>query len=601
MKTIKKLFLKSIPKFAFLAILLLAFSCGPDAVLESETSLEAVSAKSQKGENSVLKVLAKGAALHGANGIDIGPDGNLYVASVNGQDISVINPNNGKIIKRFGPGNGVLGPDDLVFHPDGQSLYWTDILTGFVGRMDLDGNQLGYQFVAPGVNPITFSPEGRLFVGLDFLGDGLYELDPNFIDPPRHIIASTTANPYPLGFLNAFDFGTDGRLYGPLFAAGLVISVNVGNPGDPVSTDPFADGTVQVLAGGFKNPASAKFGPDGLLYVLDQTGEVFKINTLTGEKTLFTTLQPGLDNMVFDEDGTLYMTNNDEGWVAEILKSGQARIISKGGMIQPQGLAVLSGPNNKDIVYAADLFLLRQFDGKSGQQLNDYKGYLVPIEPEVGVASLILPMNVSADGVNLIISSWFSSAVQVWNPDPLIGVIENYPIGTPEFPGSPMDAIRFKNGIIVSEANKGELIWASDQSLIATLVEPSGLATDGETLWVADRSTGEIYKLDYDGTNLTAPVSVASGLQNPEGLAFEKDGSLVVVESGASRLSRIDLSKEAGKNVTTLVENLELSGPGLGTPSTWFFDGVAVGSSGDIYISGGGKNVIYRVPQNKVR
>ena len=422
MKTIKKSFLKSIPKFAFLAILLLAFSCGPDAVLESEASLEAVSAKSQKGENSVLKVLAKGAALHGANGIDIGPDGNLYVASVNGQDISVINKNNGKIIKRFGPGNGVLGPDDLVFHPDGQSLYWTDILTGFVGRMDLDGNQLGYQFVAPGVNPITFSPEGRLFVGLDFLGDGLYELDPNFIEPPRHIIASSAANPYPLGFLNAFDFGTDGRLYGPLFAAGLVISVNVGNPGDPVSTDPFADGTVQILAGGFKNPASAKFGPDGLLYVLDQTGEVFKINTLTGEKTLFTTLQPGLDNMVFDEDGTLYMTNNDEGWVAEILKSGQARIISKGGMIQPQGLAVLSGPNNKDIVYAADLFLLRQFDGKSGQQLNDYKGYLVPIEPEVGVASLILPMNVSADGVNLIISSWFSSAVQVWNPDPLIGV-----------------------------------------------------------------------------------------------------------------------------------------------------------------------------------
>ena len=37
--------------------------------------------------------------------------------------------------------------------------------------MDLNGNLLGYQEVAPGVNPITFSDDGRLFVGLDFQGN----------------------------------------------------------------------------------------------------------------------------------------------------------------------------------------------------------------------------------------------------------------------------------------------------------------------------------------------------------------------------------------------------------------------------------------------
>lgn len=83
---------------------------------------------------------------------------------------------------------------------------------------------------------------------------------------------------------------------------------------------------------------------------------------------------------------------------------------------------------------------------------------------------------------------------------------------------------------------------------------------------------------------------------NPEGLAYDMDGGLVVVETGASRLSRIDLSTG---EVTTIVDGLELSAPGLeGFPPTWGFDGVAIGQSGDIYVSGGGKNVVYRVSQN---
>ena len=77
---------------------------------------------------------------------------------------------------------------------------------------------------------------------------------------------------------------------------------------------------------------------------------------------------------------------------------------------------------------------------------------------------------------------------------------------------------------------------------------------------------------------------------------MKKKDSLVVVETGTSRLSRIDLTKDSGENVTTIAENLELSGPRLcATVPTWWFDGVAVGPSGDIYVSGGGANVLYRV------
>lgn len=586
MKQFKELSVKSAIKLAFLGVICLALSCNSDTLLESEDGLSA-----RTSSKSVLKTLVKGAALHGANGIDIGPDGNLYVASVLGLEIVVMDKQNGKIIKRLGQEVGVKGPDDLVFGPDG-SLYWTNILVGTVGRLKPDGTT-SEQFVALGVNPITFSPEGRLFVALDFLGDGLYELDPNLIEPPRQIIASTPANPFPLGFLNAFDFGPDGRLYGPLFAAGLVISVDV-DATNPVSTNPFVDGTVQVVAGGFKNPASAKFDPDGLLTVLDQTGQVFKINTLTGEKTTFIdNLDPGLDNMVFDTDGTLYMTNNDFGWVVEVLKSGQVRTISGGGMIFPQGLAVLLGPNNQDAVFEADQYYLRQFNGTTGRQGNSYRGALIA-ESDL---SLISPMNVSADGQNLVISSWFAGAVQVF--DPQAGqVLENYKMG------APIDAVRFKDDIVVSDLGLGGVVWASDHSMIfaidnANLFAPGGLATDGETVWMADWGTGIIWQIGFVGKTPQAPIPVAFGLSFPEGLALDMDGSLLVIETGTSSLSRIDLT--SGEK-TTVVDGLELSGPGLeGYPPTWAFDGVAVGPSGDIYASGGGATVIYRIKKNMMQ
>ncbi len=535
--------------------------------------------------NYVLTELASGAALHGANGIDIGPDGNLYVGSVIGLEIVVMDKDTGAIIDRLGQDKGVNGADDLVFGPDG-SLYWTDTLIGEVGRMTPEGT-VTKQFVAPGVNPIAFSADGRLFVALDFTGDGLYELDPNLIETPRPIIASTEANPYPLGFFNAFDFCADGRLFGPLFAAGLVISVDVDRAGDPVS-DPFADGSAQVVATGFRNPASAKFDKEGLLTVLDQTGEVFKIDIQTGEKTLFTTLDTGLDNMVFDKDGTLYMTNNDQGWVAEIMPDGQPRFISPGGIIAPQGLAVLPGENDEDVVFVADQYNLRQLNSGSGEQEKSFQGFLVP-PPDV--LSLVPPQNVSRDGNNLLISSWFAGAVQIF--DPKTGqVLEHFPMAVP------IDAVRFKEDIVVTDLGFGGVVWASDQSMIlpiddATVFAPGGLAANSDTVWVADWGTGIVWQIDFEGKTASTPVMAASGFINPEGLALDNEGGLLVVESGAARVSRIDL---ATGEVTTIMENLILGPPGLeGFPPTWGFDGIDVGSTGVIYLSGAGKNVIHRI------
>lgn len=543
-------------------------------------------ANSKKNSKVLVQEIATGALIKSANGINFGPDGNLYIASFGGQEIIVMNSQNGKILKRFGSADGVISPDDLTFGPDG-SLYWTDINIGYVGRMTPEG-VVTKQFVTPGVNPITFSEDGRLIVGLCFLGDGLYELDPNLTADPRPIIVASEGNEFPLGFLNAFDFGPDGMLYGPIFAGGIVVKVDIDRPGPP-STSPYTDGTVTVVSDGFTVPVAAKFDSDGVLHVLDQSGEVFKVNTSTGEKTLFTTIQPGLDNLAFDSNGSLFISNADFGSIVEVLPSGQPRTISKGGMISPMGLAVLPGANKKDALYVADLFRLYHRDGLSGKVENVYKGDLLG-----GDGNLTTPFTLSADGENLIVSSYFGGVVQVWNPQ-ADEVLQTYSMEIP------IDAIRFKNDIAVSDLGLGGVVRASDHSIIlpidnANVFAPSGLATDGETLWVADWGTGIVWQVGFNGNTPLAPTVLATGLMSPEGLAWDKEGGLLVVETGASRLSRIDL--ETGV-VSKITDGLSLSGPAVGQdlalPPTYLFDGVAIGQSGDIYVSGGGKNVIYRV------
>lgn len=445
---------------------------------------------------------------------------------------------------------------------------------------------MGYQYVAPGVNPITFKEdEGRLFVGLDFEGDGLYELDPDLQGDPRAIVPYVEGT-YPIGFLNAFDFGPDGYLYGPVFTQGFVVRVNVDAP---TSSDPYTDGVIQPFSFGFTYPVAAKFGPDGMLTVLDQSGEIFKVNHETGDKTLFATLDPGLDNLAFDSDGNLYVSNADFGWIVQILPSGQARTISGGGLIGPQGLAVLPGSNNKDALFVGDLFRMQQFNGLTGKQEAVFKGYLVP-EPD----KLTMPFSVQADGENLVVTSWFSNLVQVWSPE-TDTAIEEYAMAIP------VDAVRVNGHVVVSALGMGGVVRASDNSFIAPLGVASGLASDGQTLWAADWATGQIWQIDFEGDTPMTPVELVgvNMLDKPEGLALDGKRGLLVVETGTSSLKRVDL--DSG-NISTVVEGLELSSPGLdGGVPTWWFDGVAVGPSGDIYVSGGGKNVIYKIPQNKTR
>ena len=105
-----------------------------------------------KNDSHGVEVIATGANIAGANGVGLGPDGHLYVASVLGSNITVLDTESGEVIKVYGLQDGVIGPDDVAFGPDG-SWYWTSIMTGEVAGFNATWSKVTAAQLTPGVNP----------------------------------------------------------------------------------------------------------------------------------------------------------------------------------------------------------------------------------------------------------------------------------------------------------------------------------------------------------------------------------------------------------------------------------------------------------------
>lgn len=528
-------------------------------------STPALSVEINKDYVQNWKVLVKGSPIHGANGLAFDTQDRLHVASVMGREIIVMDPKTGEILDRLGPDDGVETPDDITFGPLGSiyqdDIFWTAIFTGEVGRLAPDGTKTTVGQVFPGVNPITFSDENRLFVAHDFFGyAGLYEIDPDGSNPPI-LLDPNFYN------LNAFDFGPDGLLYGPIYQEKIIkIDVDSGPP--PLWSE-------DIINPFFS--AAMKFDSHGNLFALNND-RVVRIDPETGTVEEVAHVGPDLDNLAFDSRGNLYVSSFVHGTIYRVLPSGRARVLSRGGMIAPGGIAVLPRDHGGDSVVVADGFSFREFNARTGRP--------GPVEEVFGNAQTVAPY-----GEDLVVSGWFTSSVEIRDGETL------HLIDGPYLFDFPLNAIGFQGDIAVAELGSGSVVRGDHTPIAAGFFVPTGLAASGSDLWVADWALGAVFKIVDDGIPVTIPV--ASGLIQPEGLAVNTDGSLLVVESGASRLSRID---PATGEVTIIAEGLELGAPGVpGYPPTWFFNGVAVGSSGHIYVTGEKANLLYRFKQHPQR
>jgi sugar lactone lactonase YvrE len=251
-----------------------------------------------------------------SNGINFDRDDTLYVTSILNSEIVLMDRETGEVLQRLGTDQRVTGPDDVAVAPDG-TLYWTNYLSGETCRRA--GDITTCQFVGAFINPITISDDGRVFVAtaLPIFSDALYELDPELVQAPRRIFN----NP---GMLNGMDWGPDGWLYAPSWAAKNILRIDVDSCDESESCDRemIVDGTIAM-------PAAVKFDSLGNLYALDSmTGQVLQVDVTTGRATVIATLPAGLDNLAFDSEDRLFVSNIVTGLVVEVLPDGTTRVVS---------------------------------------------------------------------------------------------------------------------------------------------------------------------------------------------------------------------------------------------------------------------------------
>ena len=514
-------------------------------------------------------VLAQG-NLPATFGLRFGPDGNLYVCSMAG--IVVLDVGRGQMVDLIGPERGVMGPEDVNFGPDG-SMYWAQMFTGEIGRMTPDGT-VTTQTIGFGVNSIVFSGDGRMFVTEPWFTDSLYEVDPTFAEPPELLAQG-------LGGLKNPEFGPDGLMYGALMNQGQVVKIDV----DAVPP------TVETIADGIPGPFNVKFGPDGMLYVVERTGfTVQRMDPATGAHSTYVEFPLGPDSIAFAPTGALFVTSYTDGVVAVAMPDGNVQTVVPGGLTMPSGIAVKQRVDGES-VFVGNLFSLREYDGATGELLSverfRFPGF------DFGGA-----LSVANAGDNLVLANFFPTGrVQIWNSDASEVVRDIF-----DFPAA-VNAIAFGDDLVVVDLGMGEgqarVVRVGDggttvlADITDQIVLPLGLVARDDNLWVGDWFTGMVWQLIADGEMLADPIPAATGLSGPEGMAFDLDGSLLVVEGTAARVSRIRLDSGA---VTPVVSGLAFSGMGAGMlPPFSTFTGIAVGPSGALYVSGDLGVKVYRL------
>ncbi len=116
----------------------------------------------------------------------------------------------------------------------------------------------------------------------------------------------------------------------------------------------------------------------------------------------------------------------------------------------------------------------------------------------------------------------------------------------------------------------------------ATLSDPFGVAADDDgNLFVSDGAGGRIYRISAEG----AVTVVTEQLDMPSAVALAPDGSLVVANTGAHTIARVDLKTN---RVSVIAGAPGMSGDADGASAEARFNapvGVAVGKDGTIFVA----------------
>jgi sugar lactone lactonase YvrE len=249
------------------------------------------------------------------------------------------------------------------------------------------------------------------------------------------------------------------------------------------------------------------------------------------------------------------------------------------------GIAVLSSPEG-DVLFVANGAGVDEVDGENGTVRRTH------------AAALSAVANVHRDGTSVVLVSTSDNRVLVWDPARDV-VVEDHGGFV-----APVSALRFDGALMIVEQGRGSIARQgrddfSADTFVTGMRAPAGIAATKGSVWVTDWASGTLLQVVANNERLVEPIEVANGLAQPEGLGVTPDGALVVAESGAGRLSRID---PHSRSVAVIDDQLALDADsGYGTNPTGSFAGVAIGACGTIYVVADLSGEIIRyVPQGQV-
>ncbi|MEW6270478.1 MAG: hypothetical protein AB1689_14400 [Thermodesulfobacteriota bacterium] len=447
-----------------------------------------------------LTVIHPPTPLRGANGLACF-ERRLFVAEALGDRVAEVSPSGA--VQFLTMPSGLAGPDDLLFDDDGN-LYVTAAAAGEVWRRDVRGSWSVVARGVAGVNGIARDPSGRLFVGACLLGDGLFEIDPAGVAPPRPIARD-------LGCPNAMTSDGPGSLIVPLLAAGRVVRLDVDR------------GTSEVLASGLRAPVAAKRAPDGSIVVLDAaTGTIHSLGvspTASGAGEVLARLAPGLDG---------FTTCGESALVSSFLSGEirafkpwptESRALVAPGLAAPHGLTESGGA-----VLLSDGVSIKRLRGATFDVVAATA--IDPIPPPYGIALarggfawITVPHLGEVHRVDLAARTSSKVAGGFDRPTSVVAS----PLG----------------GALVLDGGAGRVVRVdvdgSTRPLASGLLSPVGLALRGSEVLTVEPDGGRVLAL-REGI---APSVVASGLAGPAGIAVDPAGRLFVVERRTGSLIRI--------------------------------------------------------------
>jgi sugar lactone lactonase YvrE len=249
----------------------------------------------------------------------------------------------------------------------------------------------------------------------------------------------------------------------------------------------------------------------------------------------------GAQGIAVDRGGNVWVANTAGNSVIKFtLTAGSVTATNSftaGGVAAPSAIALDSGSNA----------FVANFNGNSVTGLTS-AGAAIGASPFTGSSNNIsVPTAIAVNSTGSIyVTSGTGSVVNLSNTGSFVATLNDGtlqgPVGVAVDASGRVLATGFTTGTSVggalSQFTSGGAA-AAGSPITSGISSPSGVATDGTSIWVANNiASGALAQFNYSSTSPVSPIAGFGSLSTPAGVAVDSSGSVWTANSGSNTVSK---------------------------------------------------------------